>query len=105
VHVETQGKCDAPGASGEKGCYQFMPDTWAYWSKRVFGYIEKQTDVNEHYVALHKIQAHLNEGYNDRQVALIWNQGNAGPCRAGTNKHGVKFDSCAYEKKVVALLR
>jgi hypothetical protein len=63
------------------------------------------TPINEYYVALHKIQAHLNQGHDEGDIARIWNQGNAGPCVAGTNKHGVKYDSCAYERKVVALLR
>jgi hypothetical protein len=82
-----------------------MPDTWAYWSKRVFGSIEKQTPINEEYVALHKIQSHLDQGHSEREIALIWNQGHSGQCKAGTNKHGATYDSCAYERKVVALLR
>lgn len=102
--VETGGNCNARGASGEGGCFQFMPNTWAAWSKKVFGYVEKQTPVNEEYVALHKIQHHLDEGYSDAQVALIWNQGNASPCKAGVNKYGVEYNSCAYQQKVLAHL-
>lgn len=82
-----------------------MPSTWSYWSNRVIGYVAEQTPINERYVALHKIQEHLNAGYGNDDIARIWNQGNAGPCVRGTNSKGVKYDSCAYEKKVLALLR
>lgn len=81
-----------------------MPETWAGWSKNVLGYIAPITPVNERYVALHKIQHHINQGYSDAQIALIWNQGNAGPCKAGTNKLGVEYNSCAYQSKLLALL-
>lgn len=81
-----------------------MPDTWAHWSKQVFGYIEKQTPINEEYVALHKIQEHLNEGYSDTDIAKLWNQGHVGQCKSGTNRFGVKYDSCAYVRKVLAHL-
>ena len=62
------------------------------------------TDVTEYYVAVHKIQYHINEGYSDAAIARIWNQGNPSPCKAGTNRWGVKYDSCAYERKVLAHL-
>ena len=82
-----------------------MPDTWAYWSKTVIGYVAPQTPINERYVALHKIQHHLNEGYSDRGIALIWNQGNASPCKSGVNSHGVAYDSCSYANKVLFAMR
>ena len=82
-----------------------MRGTWNYWSHRVFGYVEDMTPVNERYVALHKIQAHLNEGYQEDDIARLWNQGNAGPCVSGVNRFGVAYDSCAYERKVLAMLR
>jgi hypothetical protein len=81
-----------------------MPDTWAYWSKRVIGYVAAQTPINERYVALHKIQHHLNEGYSDAQLFLIWNQGNAGACRKGVNGAGVAYDSCSYRDNGLAML-
>ena len=81
-----------------------MPQTWAHWSTKVFGRVEKQTPINEEYVALHKIQHHLDEGYSDREVALVWNQGNASPCKSGVNKYGVEYNSCAYANKVLAHL-
>ena len=102
--METGGKCDARGKSGEGGCFQFMPTTWAGWSKRVIGYVAEQTPVNERYVALHKIQFHINQGHSDADIFLIWNQGNAGPCKAGVNSHGVEYDSCHYRDTGLALL-
>lgn len=102
---ETGGNCDAVGASGEKGCTQWMPETWAGWSRQVLGYVAAITPVNERYVALHKLQHHINQGYSDAQIALIWNQGHAGACSAGTNSKGVSYNSCAYRDRIVALLR
>jgi hypothetical protein len=81
-----------------------MKGTWEHWSKQIFGYVEKQTPTNERYVALQKIQHYLDEGYNEAQIARLWNQGNASPCKSGTNKWGVKYDSCAYQEKVLAKL-
>lgn len=81
-----------------------MTSTWEYWSKHIFGYVENMTPVNEYYVAVRKIQYHLDQGHSDREVILIWNQGNPSPCKAGVNGQGVPYDSCAYEKKVLANL-
>lgn len=81
-----------------------MPGTWAYWSRHVIGYVAEQTPINERYVALYKIQYHLNRGYNEADIARIWNQGNAGKCVQGVNSYGVAYNSCAYEAKVMAIL-
>lgn len=81
-----------------------MKGTWERWSRLVFGQVEPMTPTNEYYVAIHKIQHHLDEGYSDRQIALLWNQGNISPCKAGVNKYGVEYDSCAYANKVLAQL-
>lgn len=81
-----------------------MPGTWKYWSDRILGYVAEQTPINERYVALHKIQTHLNEGYREAGIARIWNQGNNGPCVRGVNSKGIPYDSCEYEKKFLALL-
>lgn len=105
VEVETRGKCHLGGKSGEKGCFQFMPSTWKHWSTRFFGHVADMTPENEYAVALYKIQKHIDEGYSDTQIALIWNQGHAGECTKGTNKHGVKFDSCAYVQHFTLAMR
>ena len=102
--METGGKCDAKGKSGEGGCFQFMPDTWEGWSKRVLGYVAKQTPVNERFVALNKIQYHLDQGNSDAGIFLIWNQGNAGPCKRGINSKGVPYDSCKYRDNCLRIL-
>lgn len=104
VQVETGGKCSAIGKTGERGCFQFMPGTWRYWSTHVLGYVAEQTPITERYVALHKIQYHLNQGYNEAELFLIWNQGNAGPCSSGVNSAGVRYDSCSYKNKGLAQL-
>lgn len=82
-----------------------MPDTWRYWSKQVYGYVATMTAENEYTVSLYKIQNHLNEGHTPAKVALIWNQGHAGECKAGTNSKGVAYNSCAYQQKVLAMMR
>lgn len=79
-----------------------MPETWKMWSMDVLGYVPTLTEHTEHYVALKKIQSWVEQGLSARQIALKWNQGHAGRCSAGTNKHGVKYDSCAYAEKVLA---
>jgi len=105
VSVETGGKCAQKGATGEWGCFQFMPGTWIEASHRFLGYVAEQTPATERYVALLKIQSYFKQGHDEDNIARIWNQGNAGPCVIGTNSSGVDYNSCAYEKKVLAMLR
>jgi hypothetical protein len=81
-----------------------MTGTWEYWSKHIFGYVEDITPINEYYVAVRKIQYHIDQGYTDKEIALVWNQGNPSPCKSGVNRLGVPYDSCAYERKVLAFL-
>ena len=82
-----------------------MPQTWAYWSKAALGYVAKQTPTTERYVALYKIQTHINQGYSDNQIALIWNQGNAGQCKSGVNSKGVYYNSCEYLNQFILAMR
>ena len=106
MSVESGGKCDQRGKTGEWGCFQFMPDTWSYWSIRVIGYVAEQSPINERYVALHKIQSHLNQGYDETEIAAIWNSGSAygWENKIGVNSSGVSYDVPAYVKKVLAHL-
>lgn len=104
MHVETGGVHSAIGKSGEHGALQFLPSTWEMWSKEVAGRVLPFTEANERYVALLKVQRLLDAGYTARGVALVWNQGHTNGCSAGTNKHGVQYDSCAYAQKVLASL-
>lgn len=81
-----------------------MPSTWRLFSKEIYGVVVEQTPQKERYVAYKKIEKWLDEGKDARQIALIWNQGHPGQCRSGTNKLGVKYDSCAYARQVLAYL-
>lgn len=90
------------GSSGENGCFQYLPTTWVDRSIEVLGYVAPQTKINEKYVTLIVVQSWLNEGYSVGDVALKWNQGNTGPCIAGTNSDGVEYNSCEYREKLLA---
>lgn len=81
---------------------QFLPSTWRLFSVDVYGEVREQTPQRERYVGYKKIEKWLAEGYDADDIARIWNQGHAGNCRSGTNRHGVRYDSCTYEKKVLA---
>lgn len=105
--IETQGHSDcakARGGSGEHGCLQFQPATWRAYSREAFGEVVAITPEREREVAIFKAQKWLDAGYSARQIFLIWNQGNPSPCKAGVNKFGVRFDSCAYANKGIVLL-
>lgn len=84
------------GQSGEIGCFQFVPSTWAGYSKQVFGSVVEMTPENELAVVKGKVAGWLKQGLTPEQIFLQWQQGNYSQCRSGINKHGVKFDSCAY---------
>lgn len=79
--IESGGNYEAKGGSGEYGAYQFMPSTWAGWSKDYASQILKQskymemTPENQDKVALWKIQSWANKGYTPSQIASKWNSG------------------------------
>jgi hypothetical protein len=105
--IETNGHPDCGsvrGGSGERGCLQFQPATWRAYSSKLYGEVVTQTAEREREVAAYKAQEWLDSGYSPRQIFLTWNQGNPSPCKAGVNKFGVRFDSCAYARKGMALL-
>ena len=83
---------------------QFLPSTWRLFSKDVYGEVKEQTPTRERYVAYKMIEKWLEQGHDAHDIALLWNQGHAGACRAGTNKYGVKYDSCAYARQVLAYI-
>ena len=83
---------------------QFLPSTWILVSKDIYGEVREQTPTRERYVAYKMIEKWLYQGHNAREIALLWNQGHPGACKSGTNKHGVKYDSCAYARQVLAQL-
>lgn len=96
--------CTKIGKNGEVGCFQFLSSTWKAYSKDVLGYVAPQNATNTRLVVKGKIREWKKQGLTDRQIFLIWNQGNAGPCKAGVNSKGVKYDSCAYASKAIKLL-
>jgi len=98
------GNHEAFGKSGERGALQYQESTWKLWSKDVAGRVLPFTEENEYYVAYNKVENWIKQGYSDRQISLIWNQGHAGACKAGTNGYGVAYDSCAYARQVLARL-
>lgn len=105
TYVESGGNFHARGASGEGGAMQFMPATWRAFSIEVYGEYREKTPTRERYVATKMIERWIEQGMTDAQIALRWNAGGATQCSAGINKHGVAYDSCAYQKKVLAMLQ
>jgi hypothetical protein len=98
--IESGGDYNAQGASGEFGAYQFMPDTWASWSKEVFGEPVQPTPENQDRVARAKIQEWVKQGYDPRQVASLWNSGKPDwSGNKGVNDQGVEYDTPAYVQK------
>jgi len=94
---------NTPGASGETGCWQRMPGRWETDSRRVLGYVATRTPVNEAYVTVKMMDEYL-VYHTPAQISQIWNTGRAGPCIKGVNKKGIPYDSCKYEKNVLAML-
>jgi len=74
------------------------------YSLEVYGEVMPMTYESERYVATRMIETWLANGYTIADIPLIWNQGSNGQCRRGVNRHGVRYDSCAYQQKVLALL-
>lgn len=107
AYLETGGAldCSMVGKNGEKGCHQYMPNTWASYSKDVFGYIAPQTPENAQKVTEAKMREWIAQGLSDRQIFLIWNQGHAGQCIKGINAKGVAYDSCAYAENALKVLQ
>lgn len=70
----------------------------------MYGEVKEMTAERERYVVATLIDRWLQEGMTEAQIALRWNAGGARQCSSGVNRHGVKYDSCAYVKKVLAML-
>jgi len=104
LKLETGGNCKAKGGSGERGCFQFLPSTWKQYIKQYKGTTTLPMTFENEFDVMVTVNTKLLEKHTVYQVALIHNQGNAGKCKKGINKHGVKYDSCAYAQKVVAMI-
>lgn len=103
--VESNGNYNARGASGEFGAYQFMPSTWTDWAGAYLGNPNApMTQQNQDQVAMAKISELIKQGYNEQQIALIWNGGSPN-VKKGVNSYGVAYDSGAYANKVMNALQ
>lgn len=107
-HVESGGKFDARGQSGEYGAYQFTAPTWDRYSREVFGTsipLEQATPQQQNQVAYTKIKQWKDAGRNIGEVASMWNAGEARANayiegNAGVNSSGVSFDTADYARRV-----
>ncbi len=99
--VESGGDYTVRGGSGEFGAYQFMPSTWKSWAGKYLGNSNApMTQSNQDKVAEMKIADLQRQGYNAREIALIWNGGEP-KVKKGVNKYGIAYDSGAYANKVL----
>jgi len=104
--AETNGAANChylPGASREKGCYQYLESTWRLYANEVLGYVPPRTYINERYVAAVKIERWLRSGYSAREIALIWNGGEPVE-KSGVNRYGVVYDTARYARNVLTYL-
>lgn len=99
------------GKTGElKSIFQFMPKTWENYSKQTFGKVVPLTHEAESEVVLNKVNKWLDQGYNESQIASMWNAGEGRPDAykqnwKGVNSKGVSYDTPAYAKKVASYTR
>lgn len=102
-NVESGGNYDAVGDAGtSKGAYQFQPASWSGWAKDYLGNANApMTPENQDAVAIARIDDLLNQGYDARQIALIWNGGEPKVKKGFNKKIGLAYDSGAYAEKVL----
>ena len=81
---------------------QFLRATYVSYAKEVYGEYREMTPEREWHVATMMIDKWLQQGRDVGAIARTWNQGNAGPCVRGVNKHNVPYDSCKYQIAVVS---
>lgn len=82
-----------------------MPTTYKAYAIETLGYVPEPNRTNATYIAAMKAQQWLEQGKTNSQIFLYWNAGEgAKKCSTGTNKYGVKYDSCAYVKKGLSLI-
>lgn len=71
----------------------------------VLGYVAPITKINAHYVTAMMVDEWLSEGQKPERIFLNWNAGEgAKKCASGTNRNGVKYNSCEYVKKGLSIL-
>ncbi len=95
------------GKTGEtKSIFQFLPATWKRYAKEIYG--NENVPINadtETYLVSQKVKNWIDKGYNARQIASMWNAGEAKPNAykqgwKGTNK-GVSYNTPDYANKVL----
>lgn len=94
----------ASGASGERGAYQFMPDTWKGWAGQYLGNPNADMSVeNQNKVAYSRIKELKDQGMTPAQIASSWNSGNKDAYKqghSGINDKGVAYNTPEYVAKV-----
>lgn len=68
----------------------------------ILGEVRPMEPNVERYVAVKMVERWLVKGYTAAEIPLLWNQGHAGKCSSGVNRHDVAYDSCDYQKKVLS---
>jgi hypothetical protein len=100
------------GKTGEmKSIFQYTPATWKAYAKQYLGDENAPlTPDSETTVTMKKVGDFLDEGYDAKQIASVWNSGdknaytgkfsNGNPSVGVNKKYGVKFDVPAYSSNV-----
>jgi predicted metal-binding protein len=91
--VESRYNYFCKGGSGEYGALQFMPNTWKSYSIKYSKKVLKMTSKNQDYIAYKIVKELVSKGYNDLEIASIWNCGSPRwKGKIGVNKYGVKYN-------------
>lgn len=104
------GNRNIAGATGELATrYQFMPATWKTLAKKHLGNANAPTtDENQDMVAKAEIADLFRQGYDERQIAMIWN-GGVPRRKVGTTKttagKTINYDTGKYADKVLAIYK
>lgn len=105
-------KHPSAGKTGEmKSIFQYTPATWKAYAKQYLGDENAPlTPDSETMVTLKKVGDLLDEGYDAKQIASVWNSGdknaysgkfsNGSPSIGVNKKYGVKFDVPKYATSV-----
>ena len=106
--IESNNRYHVWGSSGEYGAYQFMPQTWHFYCSMFVGeYLDIRDAENQDLIARTKISYYVDQGYNDKEIAAIWNSGSAKGWenKIGVNSHGIHYNVPAYVCYFVSLVK
>lgn len=102
------GNRNIAGQTGETiSRYQFMPDTWRILATKYLGNGKAPlSDANQDLVAKSYISDLFRQGYDERQIAMIWN-GGVPRRKVGTTKttsgKTISYDTGRYADNVLAI--